>query len=235
VNYTDAFQVTRIWYAPLELQPTVIKACLAVLSDDEKQKASSYCFKADSRRYIASRSFLRRLLGTQLGIDPQNIRFQYMPHGKPAITKEQNTEGLEFNLSHSGEIAICALSHNLRVGVDIEIKREVNGWERIAQRYFSEDELDALLNLTPAMRPTAFLRTWTSKEAYVKALGLGLSYPLKEFSMRWSNSRPILVRDRHDPTQVGQWAFHPIALERYTGTVAVESSGIAVKQFAWEW
>lgn len=234
MSYAD-FQTTRIWSAALDLQPAALRACLALLSEEEKQKASSFNFKNDSRRYIASRAFLRRLLDDLLGVGPQNIRFQYLPHGKPTLVREQNANGLEFNLSHSGETAVCALSYRCRVGIDIERDRDINGWEHIAQRYFSEEELDTLMNLIPAMRPTAFLRTWTSKEAYVKALGRGLSYPLREFSIPSSRSWPALVYDRHDPKQTGRWSFHPIGLEGYIGTVAVEDCEISVKQYAWTW
>jgi 4'-phosphopantetheinyl transferase len=109
--------------------------------------------------------------------------FVYGDKGKPSIAKEQNSPGLRFNVSHSGGLGLIAVTCNREIGVDVETRQKVVDYMAIAKRFFSAREHRGLAQLPGESRPTAFLRCWTRKESYVKALGKGLSCSLNSFSV----------------------------------------------------
>jgi 4'-phosphopantetheinyl transferase len=153
-------------------------ACATIYtSPEELERAARFRLPRDRERFIACRSVLREILSTYLSIDPRRVEFTSNPHGKLAV------EGLYFNLSHSDDLAIIAVSRTREVGVDIERIRSDVAAEAIAARFFSPAEAAALAGLPPEDRHKAFFRLWTRKEAYVKAVGLGLSIPLSSFEI----------------------------------------------------
>ena len=144
----------------------------ALLSPDEQQRAARLVFREDRRRYIVARARLRQLLGARLDAGPETLHFVYSEHGKPALAAGE----LRFNLSHCEDVAVYAFADGREVGVDVEREREVEDAEAIAERCFSPAERDAC-------RALGFLYCWTRKEAFVKALGSGLSSPLPELDV----------------------------------------------------
>ncbi|MDF2940877.1 MAG: 4-phosphopantetheinyl transferase [Gammaproteobacteria bacterium] len=148
------------------------------LSSQEKQRAKRfYSFELRSH-FIMARGILRKVLGDCLNISPEQIEFQYQDLGKPEL---KNYPDLQFNLSHTGPIALYALSLKQPIGVDIERIRSCDELE-LAERFFAQSEYQSLLNLKPELRLDAFFQIWTQKEAYIKALGKGLAY-LDQFSV----------------------------------------------------
>lgn len=125
---------------------------------------------------------MREVLGRELRIKPAAVRFDYGPHGKPALASDLDSE-LHFNVSHAQERALLAVARGLELGVDIEAVRETIDHTAIAKRFFSRAECDALLALPEAARADAFFTIWTRKEAYVKLLGGGLLIPLDGFDV----------------------------------------------------
>jgi 4'-phosphopantetheinyl transferase len=129
------------------------------------------------------RSALRDVLGRYLHVPPDSITFAYGEKGKPGLLKDQNSLDLRFNVSHSGNLGILAVTSGFEVGVDVETRQKVVDYISVAQRFFSRREYEALSNVPEDLRQRAFLRCWTRKESYVKALGQGLACSLKSFSV----------------------------------------------------
>jgi 4'-phosphopantetheinyl transferase len=147
-----------------------------LLSADERHRAGRFAFARERRRYIVARARLRQLLGERLGAAPESLQFVYHPHGKPALARRPGRRDLRFNVSHCGGVAAYAFAEGREVGVDLEREREIEDAEAIAERCFSPAERDAC-------RVLGFLYCWTRKEAFVKALGSGLSSPLPQLDV----------------------------------------------------
>jgi 4'-phosphopantetheinyl transferase len=154
-----------------------------LLSADERERAGRFAFEHDRRRYVVARARLRQLLGERVGAAPESLRFVYQAHGKPALARRPGQRDLRFNVSHCGEVAAYAFADGREVGVDIEEVRELPDADQLALRCFSPGERAAYLCLPPRERPRGFFDCWTRKEAFVKALGAGLSQPLEAFDV----------------------------------------------------
>ena len=168
--------------ADLDLGEAEISELYAVLADDEREKAGRFHFRRDRDRYVAARGILRRVLARHLAAAPEHIRFAYGPYGKPYLEAPRSSEDLDFNVSHSGGLAVFAVGRN-PMGVDVEAVRELSDMLPIAERFFSQDEVRDLRAIPAAERAAAFFRCWTAKEAYIKARGEGLSMPLDRFAV----------------------------------------------------
>jgi 4'-phosphopantetheinyl transferase len=169
------------WLARLDADDGHISHCNHLLSVDEQHRASTLRHKPDRRRYIVTRGTLRLLLGHSLEADPATLEFSYTPRGKPYFAGRANT--IHFNVSHSAERALYALSLTNPVGADIEcLEREVD-YRRLARRFFTPREQTALLRIPEGQRRREFLACWTRKEAVAKASGDGLALPFTQFEV----------------------------------------------------
>lgn len=186
----------HLWCASLDLPELAQQSLAALLSAEERSRARTFRFERDRQRWIARRGLLRRLLGRYLGVDPAELRFVYGPRGKPALAAPAV---LAFNLSHSGGLALYAVSaaSSIRLGVDVELIRSDLAHLPLAKRYFSPAEQAALQALPKSQQLAAFFRCWTRKEAFVKALGEGLSVPLDSFDVSLSAGEAQLLAWRH--------------------------------------
>ncbi|MDM0043200.1 4'-phosphopantetheinyl transferase superfamily protein [Variovorax dokdonensis] len=160
----------------MDLDAPVPPAALAWLSDDEQARRGRFVFARDRDRFGAGRAALRWLLGTVLDRDPQSLRFDSGPHGKPLLADDPL---LPFNVSHSGGTALFAIDAGRRhgaIGVDIELRRSVPDALPLAQGLFdAREQADLAACAAGAERDDAFLRAWTRKEACLKAVGAGFS------------------------------------------------------------
>jgi 4'-phosphopantetheinyl transferase len=154
-----------------------------ILAPDEIARASRFYFEDDRRRFVKCRVALRILLGGYLEIQPADIRFQYENNGKPEIALPHDSRGLRFSVSNSGALASSAVGSGSAIGVDIEKVRPNPDFLNVARQFFSAREVQAILALSENKRQEAFFACWTRKEAFLKATGIGLSYPLSEFSV----------------------------------------------------
>jgi len=149
------------------------------LAPDEISRAERFHFDRDRRRFSLTRAALRRLLGSYLGVSPQEVFFRYNEYGKPYL----DGWDLEFNVSHSNDVALIGLVRGADIGVDVERIRPGYPGHEIASRFFSKSETDGLSAVADAEYALAFFRCWTRKEACVKAHGHGLSIPLDAFDV----------------------------------------------------
>jgi len=148
------------------------------LSDDEKNRASQFYTPQLQNRYVVRRAILRYLLGRYTQIEPAKLNFTYGRNNKPHLPDSK----IHFNLSHSEDIAMIAVSRH-RLGIDIEAVKSISDITLIAQRHFAPIEQTDLFSYTPDQQTAAFYHYWTLKEAFIKRDGRGLEIPLDSFAM----------------------------------------------------
>ena len=163
------------------------------LSGDELLRANRFVFERDRRRYIVGRAHLRYQLGLRLGVRPEVVEFVYGKYGKPALSLRFEGAGLRFNVSHSEDMAVYAFSFGREIGVDVEAIRQVHDADEIAGRFFSARENEAYSGLDIADKPLGFFNCWTRKEAFIKAIGDGLQYPLDRFDVNLAPGEPARI------------------------------------------
>ena len=151
------------------------------LSEAERLRAGRFAFERDRRRFMVGRARLRHLLAQRLGARPDAVELDHGPWGKPRLAGGFAESDLRFNVSHCGDVALFAFSSRREIGVDVEAVRELPDADDIVERFFSPRERAAYRRLPPRERPRGFFACWTRKEAFIKALGSGLAYPLTEF------------------------------------------------------
>jgi 4'-phosphopantetheinyl transferase len=201
----------RVWLAGLDPGVAVVDGLVAVLSADERERAARFHFRRDAMRWIVARATLREILGACLQLEPAAVAFTYGKKGKPALTGSPAPADLEFSVSHSSDLAAYAVTAGAPVGVDVERLRAVDQMETIAERTFSRRECAVLRGLPGALRPTGFFNCWTRKEAYIKALGEGLSYPLDRFSVSLAPDAPARLESVDDaPAHVENWTLEAL-------------------------
>ncbi len=165
-------------------------AAEAVLSDDEKARQQRFVSADLRRRFLAAHAGLRLALGRHLGLDPRALSFEANEFGKPRL---KGSWPGDFNLSHSGDRAVLAVSDDSKVGIDLERIRPIEHLD-LAKRYFHPNEVAAIeAPRDPEAQRRAFFLIWTLKEAVVKAIGVGLSIPLDTFEVSIAASQPTLV------------------------------------------
>lgn len=215
----------NVWRVFLDLEADSLASAESTLSTGEIDRAARFHFAADRHRYIAAHASLRRILARYLRCSPRETSFTTNEYGKPALLDGQ---GLEFNLSHSGDYALIAVARGRRVCIDVERMRQGLDIDNIAARYFSPGEITEMSALPPEQRATGFFDCWTRKEAYIKARGLGLSLPLDSFSVSLAPQRPAaLLADRSDPGVASDWTLLSLAVDAgYAGALAVEGRGL---------
>lgn len=170
--------VVYIWEGRLDVPDRVAAAARALLSARERKRADRFVYDRHRRRYTVAQAHLRRVLGQLTGMPPETVRFHYEDKGKPFLPG-----GPSFNQSHSEDRLMIAVAGSGRLGVDIEERRTVRLMLGIADKNFARDEA-ARLHAAPAdERRRLFFRIWTRKEAFLKALGVGLTHPLRSFSV----------------------------------------------------
>lgn len=145
-----------------------------MLSADERARAGQFLFASDRRRFIARRGILRALLARYLRQDPATIRFSYGRFGKPDLARLDAADPLYFSASHSGVIAVYAMTWTSPIGIDVERLREIPGFDAVALRYCAPVEASRLTALPPERRQEELFASWTGYEALLKATGDGL-------------------------------------------------------------
>ncbi|PYP91315.1 MAG: phosphopantetheinyl transferase [Candidatus Angelobacter sp. Gp1-AA117] len=225
----------HLWRVHLIQPEAAIQGCRALLAPDELARANRFHFAKDRNRFTIARAMLRNVLGRYLKIRPQQVGFTYGAQEKPDLKPELNPRNFRFNLSHSGEYALLAVTPGLEVGVDIELFRPDFGTQEIADRFFSPREAQILLALPAEQKVEAFFKCWTRKEAYVKALGGGLSIPLDSFDIAFApGETPALLRVAGRPEEIARWRLYNLeAAPNYAAALLVEGQEHQLKYFNW--
>jgi 4'-phosphopantetheinyl transferase len=196
-------------------------------------RAGKYYFKRDRDRFIIARGALRKILSRYLCVAPGQIRFTYSPYGKPALAEAAHE--LSFNVSHSHEVALYAVTLGREVGLDVEFIREDFASMEIAEHFFSREEVAALRALPSHLQTLAFFNCWTRKEAYIKARGEGLSHPLDQFAVSCAPGEPAaILSSKSDPLEVSRWWLHELRPgPGYAAALALQ--GGSRRLSLWQW
>jgi 4'-phosphopantetheinyl transferase len=226
-RYEDAtclFDTAHVWWLALaDVPEDAWNLWLTVLDEEERVRAGRFFRAADRQQFIAAHGMLRAFLSYFIGGAPQDWRFITGSHGKPALHPVHRLQGIDFNISHTNGAVACAIAQGFAIGVDIENEENTGNHLDIAETYFAPAEF-MLLRATPAAeRKALFFRLWTLKEAYIKALGRGLSITLDRFAFSLS---PIAISfsdaNWDDPRC---WQFDSIACtSRHRLSIALNTS-----------
>lgn len=170
---------------------------------------------------------LRAILSRYVGRPAKQLRFEYSRYGKPALAAEPGQAEVHFNLSHSHGLALVAVTHRQAVGVDLEYIRPMDDYDDVARSTFSANEYAAIRALPAAQRLEAFYACWTRKEAYIKALGEGLSHPLKQFDVSVAPDAPAaLLSAGGDPQEAARWSLWALSPgPGYVAALAIAGRG----------
>ncbi len=169
-------EAVRVWRVPLLVSDEVVARYVDCLSEDERARADRFRFEADRRKFVVARGTLRHLLGERFDCAAGAIAFCYGQYGKPETSASPDgASSFHFNLSHSGEMALCALGGDRNVGIDIEKVKPIQRLDSMMDRCLVEVEKSQVAAQPEDMQSRTFLQYWTCKEAYLKAIGLGLA------------------------------------------------------------
>ncbi len=228
----------HVWAVPLEAPAARVEALAALLAADESARAARLRFPRHRRRFTVGRGALRTLIGRYLDLAPEAVAFRYGPKGKPYLDGAAAAAGLELNLSNSGDLAVVAFSRRVEVGVDLERLRPQPEALAIAERFFSPAERGVLRGLEGEERMRAFFRCWTRKEAFLKALGAGITVPLDAFDVSLGpGEAPALARIEGDAARAAGWTlWHLEPAPGYLGAVALpRPPGEGWRATGWRW
>lgn len=180
-DINSLYDELHVWYASLTAPTTDIGSLRKILSPDELRRATRYKRIAYTHKFIVARAVLRILIGNYLRMSPSQIEFHYSKFGKPYL---KTSSQLGFNLAHSGDLAVYAFTSPMReVGIDVEFSQTDMDFRRIAKHFFSSNEVLSLNEADDDEIPKLFYRYWTRKEAFIKAYGMGLYYPLTQVDL----------------------------------------------------
>ena len=223
-----------IWEIHLEAPPDEIQHCRRLLAQDEIERADRFHFEKHRRRFTLARAAMRQILGRYIHAAPGDVVFSYGHRGKPALAGTHG-RSIQFNLSHSENIALLAVAEGMILGIDIEFINPEFATEDIAKRFFSPVETQCLMALRPQERAEAFFCCWTRKESYIKALGDGLSVPLDSFEVAFAPGAPAaLLRVRADPREVMRWSMYDLdTAGGYRAALVAEGSGHHLRRLLW--
>ena len=225
----------HVWRAALDQDAFRIQALHRTLAADERARAGNFHFDRDRERFIVARGVLRAILGAYLNRPPESLSFRYGPHGKPTLATGSEPDAIRFSVSHTHGAALYAVARGREVGIDIERIRSDLAIVEITERFFSPREAARLRALPAAGQPEAFFRYWTRMEAYIKALGGGLSIPLdrRDVTMATGESGAVIVPQR-DASRTFCWSVQELpAGPGHAAALAVAGQGWTLS--CWQW
>jgi 4'-phosphopantetheinyl transferase len=225
----------HVWCVSLQQPIPVTEQLACLLSADEKARAARYQFEHLQKSFIVARGMLRIFLASYLDLQPEQLGFTYLPAGKPQLA-ENLKKRIYFNLAHSHEFVLYAFSPNRNVGIDIEHIRPIDDIEQIAQRTFSAIENYELKRLPPEQILEGFFNCWTRKEAYIKAIGDGLSFPLRRFDVSLTPGEPAKIRSIFgSKEEAARWFISELQRANgYAAALVVEGKACEVSYHEWK-
>jgi 4'-phosphopantetheinyl transferase len=228
---TPAPEEVHIHFASLDRESAEMARLERFLDPSERARAARLLSGLARDRFIAGRGFLRETLAGYLGGGPMEIRLAEGEWGKPRLAKGTGSRALSFNLSHSADLAVLAVSWECEVGIDLERKVEGLPFRAMARIFFSPQEQAELFGLPTGEQPAAFLRCWTRKEAYLKGCGKGFMQPSDSFDVSLLPGRPpALLAHRTFPDDPAGWSLIDIPVPQgYFATLAFAGESPVIK------
>lgn len=229
-----------VWRVPLDVKDGTLQSLAGHLDETERQRADRFRIEAKRTEFIVTRGCLRQILSQLISSDlktevtPCDIEFDYLPHGKPILTGKWKASEIQFNATHSHGLALIAATRSSRIGVDVERVRDNRDVQSLARRWFSQNEVEELRSLPTNQQSLAFFLGWTRKEAFVKAVGDGITYGLDQFDVSLSPGHPsVLKKINNGRTITSGWSLLDIKPSNdHAAAMAIEAGRVAVRQWA---
>ncbi len=217
----------HLWQGGLDGTDAQVASWVNLLSPDERARMARFRFEIHQRRYAAAHAQLRLILAPYLALAPTVIQFAAAEYGKPYLVfppSEGHGAAIEFNMSHAGDQMLVGVVRGRAIGVDIEQIRPDFATTDIAMHYFSAVEQAAFRAVPDEQKPQAFFNAWTRKEAFIKAVGEGLSFPLADFDVTLSPGEPArLLAVRGSAEEAARWQMADMKVgEGYAAAVVVK-------------
>jgi 4'-phosphopantetheinyl transferase len=218
----------HVWAIPLTFGSSTLEELQACLSPDEAERAARFHFPLHRDRFIAGHGVLRLLLSRYLGTRPASLEFTHSANGKPSLQSQDAR--LHFNLAHSDDLALLAVSAGAPLGVDVERIRPLRDAEDLVARFFSPRESAAFSALPEEQKTTAFFNLWTRKEAWLKATGEGIAHSLHLVEVSFLPGEAAQLS--HLPAELAttaDWRLHNLApATDFVGALALNCADQAV-------
>lgn len=226
----------HVWAAALGIESDLLNALARTLSPDEMARAERFKFEKHRNRFIAGRGVLREILGRYLQIKPEDLRFDYSTNGKPSFAIGFAHGGIHFNLAHSEDVALIAVTRIGQVGVDVECVRALKDMDHLVARFFSARENELFQKVPVNEKPAAFFNLWTRKEALLKATGEGITRSLSLVEVSFLAGEPArLVAVAGNAEKATEWSLRELApATGFVGAVAVRAREMVVRCGKWE-
>lgn len=180
------------------------KGCLCI---EELERYNRIIDFNQKQQFLASKVLLKWAMSNELNVDPLMVKLSYLEHGKPVIHQCHNQPSLAFNLAHTFGLVVCAIGHNTQIGVDVEYLDRDFEFSEIQDFVFSTSEKGQFYMTDPALKKNLFYKTWTMKEAYLKAIGVGLKVPMSGIEFDFSGLEPILTKTYENAEKDKYWTF----------------------------
>jgi 4'-phosphopantetheinyl transferase len=212
----------HVWQIDIETQLQNLKTYCSYLSNTEEDRASKFRFESHKNNYIIRTGILRLLLANYMTCQPNEIEFKLGKFGKPELENSKQ----KFNLSHSKNKSLIAISQNKEIGIDIEFIDASIEAKTIATHFFSKDEIKQLYTLNDEKLAQGFFNIWTKKEAFIKAVGTGLTYPLDAFDVSLNTlKKKALIRIKSSTKEAQKWNLFSIkTFNDYAGAIAYKGT-----------
>ncbi len=219
----------HLWLVSIAEKEAQLDDLHGLLSQEELSRAERFYFEKDRKRYIIARGMLRTILSQYCRFEPEDHQFGYNQYGKPNLI---DNDWLRFNISHSGDKVLYGFTQNRELGIDIEYVKPFENTHQIVERFFSDHEKEQFRSVPDHMKNIAFFNCWTRKEAYIKALGKGMSLPLDEFSVYFIPDKPAcLLETKHDIQEKDRWTLQEINVgEGYVAAVTVQGRNLHFRE-----
>lgn len=224
----------HVWCVFLDQRESRIRQLETTLSDEEKTRAERFHFQKDRDHFIVARGVLRDILSRYLKRQAEQLSFCYNDYGKPKLAED--SKRLNFNVSHSGGIALYTVTCGREVGIDVEQIRPDFAEEPIAERFFSQDEVAVFCDLESHEKKEAFFNCWTRKEAFIKATGKGVSFGLDNFDVCLVPGKSAaLLSVKGDREEARRWSLINLDIKPgYKAALAVEGHDWRLRSWQWQ-
>ncbi len=224
----------HVWYVSLDQSESLLQRLAQTLSQEEHKRADRFHFRKDRDHFIVARGVLRDILSHYLKRDPEELFVHYNDYGKPALVKAFSE--LDFNVSHSGKVALYAVTCRREVGIDVEQIRPDFAGESIAKRFFSPAEVAVFSVLDAHEKKEAFFSCWTRKEAFIKATGKGVSFGLDNFDVSLEHDKPAaLLSVKGDKEEASRWSLKNLEIQPdYKAALAVKGHDWRLQSWRWQ-
>ncbi|MEY2429544.1 MAG: 4-phosphopantetheinyl transferase [Verrucomicrobiota bacterium] len=225
----------HVWAIPLDIDASLLGERQATLAPIELERAARFHFQRDRNRFVAGRGALRQVLSRYLQAEPGKLHFNYGPHGKPSLAHSDMQNNLQFNLAHSEGLALLAVAHSGKIGIDLECLRPLDDAEGLVTRFFCPREIAAFQSLAETQKPAAFFNLWTRKEAWLKAIGEGIGHSLNLVEVSFLPGQSAhLLSIPEGPEAAAQWNLRDLApAPGFAAALAIQGPDLPLH--CWRW